>query len=409
MLPLAATDRGRSGLSAYVRGLWRAALDQDLVRRLTLVGTRADLDAAGLPRDPRVDAVRLPDGLDGRAASVAFHLLGLPALAARYRADVLHLPVGNRRPARGGTVPVVATVHDIGGEQAGSRAYGLGRTLSAGVIVPRGLRAAQHIIAISAATRDALAGIDPRLAARATVVPNGVDLRRFRPADPEAARRRVAPLVGDAPYLLYAARLEHPAKNHLTLIRAFQALRRRRPLPHRLVLVGAPWPGADVVLDAVRASEGAVVHAGFVEEDLLPPLVQGADVVVFPSLFEGFGLPALEALACGTPLVASAVPPVREVVGDAALVVDCRNEAGLAGAIELLLDDAGLRRRLREAGPRRAAEFGWDACARRTLAVLASAAAGAAGKGAAAAAAGGTDAPRGRTRHPSYGIGGQVP
>lgn len=376
MLSLAATDRGRSGLSAYVRGLWRAALRQDLVRRLTLVGTRADLDAAGLPADPRVAAVRLPDTLDGRGPSVAFHLLGLPALAARLGADVIHLPVGNRRPGRGGAVPVVATVHDFGGEQDGARAYGLGRRLFSGLVVPRGLRAAQRIIAISEATRAALAQRHPELAARTVVVPNGVDLERFRPRDPAAARRDGAERLGlRGPYLLYAARLEHPAKNHLTLIRAFLAVRRSRGLPHRLVLIGAEWPGAEVIREAVRASEGAVVHPGFVPEDVVPALIQGADLVVFPSLFEGFGLPALEALACGVPLIASAAPPVPEVVGEAALVVDCRDDRALAGAIETVLDDESVRRQLSAAGPRRAAAFGWDACARRSVAVLAEAAA----------------------------------
>jgi glycosyltransferase involved in cell wall biosynthesis len=376
MLSLAATDRGRSGLSTYVRGLWRAALRHDLVERLTLVGTRADLAAAGLPADPRVAAVRLPDPLDPRTPSVAFHLLGLPRLAARCGADVIHLPVGNRRPGRGGRVPVVATVHDIGGEQDGARAYGLARRIFSGVVVPRGLAAAARLIVISEATRAALARVDGALAERAVLVPNGVDLDRFHPGDPAAARREGArPLGIEGPYVLYTARLEHPSKNHVTLIRAFQAARRRLGVPHRLVLVGAEWHGAEVILEAVRASAGAVIHAGFVAEELVAPLIRGADLVVFPSLFEGFGLPAIEALACGVPLVASAASPIREVVGDAALVVDCREERALASAIESALSDDALRRQLRAAGPRRAAAFGWEACARRTVEVLGDAAA----------------------------------
>ena len=372
LLSVAATDHGRSGLSTYVRGLYRAALRQGLARRLTVLGTALDLETAGLPLDdPRVDTVRLPDSLEGRAWSAAFHLLGLPRVVERVRPDVVHLPVGNRRPGRGGRAPVVATVHDIGGEQAGARSYGLARRLHSGWVVPRGLRAARRIVAISEATRRALGAIDPTLAERAAVVPNGVDLDRFRPVDPARAQRDVAARLGvTPPYVLYTARLEHPSKNHLPLIRAFLAARSRRSFGHKLVLVGAEWHGADRILDAVRRSEGAVQYAGFVPEDVVPPLVQGADLVVFPSLFEGFGLPALEAMACGVPLVASAEPPIGDVVGDGGLVVDCRDEQALSLAIERGLLDEGLRRHLRTAGPRRASEFGWDACAGRTFAIL---------------------------------------
>jgi glycosyltransferase involved in cell wall biosynthesis len=380
LLSLAATDQGRSGLSTYVRGLYRTALQHDLVGRLTLLGTARDLATSGLlatesgDGDRRVRTVRLPDSLEGRTASTAFHLFGLPRVVARVKPDVVHLPVGNRRPGRSGRAPVVTTVHDVGGEQSGSRSYGLARRLYSGWVVPRGLRAADRIVVISEATRGALAAIDPALSSRSVVVPNGVDLARFHPAPREDAWRDGAARVGvEPPYVLYSARLEHPSKNHLTLIRAFLAARRRRSLGHKLVLVGAEWQGADVILDAVRQSEGAVHYAGFVPEDVVPPLVQGADLVAFPSLFEGFGLPALEAMACGVPLVASAEPPIGDVVGDGGLVVDCRDEGTLAAALERGLLDESLRRRLRVAGPRRAAHFGWEACARRTFAVLADA------------------------------------
>ena len=377
MLPLAATDRGRSGLSTYVRGLYGALLAQGQVDRLTLVATPDEAERSGLPLgDARVRVWAVPEALSGRAASVAWHFAGLPALASASRADVLHLPAGNRRPGFGGTVPTVATVHDLG-DQAGARNYGTARHLYATHVVPLGLRLARRVIAISGNTQRALRDFAPALSGRTTVVPNGVDLDRFTPGDPEDARTEVRQALGadvgdalDAPYVLYASRLEHPTKNHLTLIRAFLRARADAGLPHRLLLAGAPWPGAEVILDAVAQAGDAVRYLGFLPDGVLPAVLRGAELFVFPSLFEGFGLPLLEAMACGVPVVASGAASIPEVVGDAALVVDCRDESHLAAAIVRGLEDETLRRTLRQKGRLRASRASWRVCAERTLDVF---------------------------------------
>ena len=122
---------------------------------------------------------------------------------------------------------------------------------------------------------------------------------------------------------------------------------------------------------------GSLHVLGFVPDDDLPALLTAAEVFVFPSLYEGFGLPPLEAMACGTPVVASDSSSLPEVLGDAALLVPPGDVAALAGALARLLDDGALRARLRERGLARAASFTWERTARATLAAYREAAAGA--------------------------------
>jgi len=119
---------------------------------------------------------------------------------------------------------------------------------------------------------------------------------------------------------------------------------------------------------AERALEGRVVHLGYVREEDLPALVSGAAALVYPSLYEGFGLPVLEAMACGIPVITSNVSALPEVAGDAALLVDPRSREAIAAAMRSILDEPRLRERLIEAGLRRASGFSWRRTAEGTLA-----------------------------------------
>src|SRR5581483_1936303 len=145
----------------------------------------------------------------------------------------------------------------------------------------------------------------------------------------------------------------------------------------RLVVAGAAgWKNDDVGREVRRLGlEGIVQFAGYISAADLPALYSAATVFAYPSLFEGFGLPPLEAMACGTPVVCSDTSSLPEVVGDAALMVDPRAADDLAGALRRLLDDVALRAELREAGLARARAFSWQRNARETLAVYHEAAA----------------------------------
>jgi glycosyltransferase involved in cell wall biosynthesis len=189
------------------------------------------------------------------------------------------------------------------------------------------------------------------------------------PAEVERVRRRYK-IAGE--YILALGSIQ-PRKNLVRLVRAYSALRRARPhakLP-QLVLAGKKAWLYDETLRAIADSEAAenVLLTGYVPEADLPALYTGALAFAYPSYFEGFGLPPLEAMRCGTPVVAADRTSLPEVVGDAGLLVNPFDEDAITQALARLIDDASLRAELRSKGIAHAARFSWHETARQTLEV----------------------------------------
>ena len=210
------------------------------------------------------------------------------------------------------------------------------------------------------------------VASHVSVVYGGVGPEFRHIQDRAVVASALAPL-GLAPdgYLLFVGTLD-PRKNLFRLIEAYAEMRRSAPGPvPRLALAGASgWRSQE----AIRSAEslgvaGDVVFLGRVPEHLLPSLYNGATVFVYPSLYEGFGLPPLEAMACGVPVIASEASAVREVVGDAAVLVDPTDSHALARALGALLEDGSMRSQLRAQGLKRARAFTWENAARSLLSV----------------------------------------
>ncbi len=234
---------------------------------------------------------------------------------------------------------------------------------------------AAHILANSQATRNDLCrvyGTDPD---KVTVVHLGRDEDLQPVRDPQRLRDVRTKLGIDRdgrarPYLLYVGTLQ-PRKNLVRLIDAFATV---LDLVPDLVLVLAGQRGwlAEPIYQRVEALglAGRVLFPGFVADDDLPALLSGALAFVFPSLYEGFGIPVLEAQACGTPVLASNTSSLPEVAGDGALLVDPLDTASIADGLRRLLTEPELRGRLREAGYANVTRFSWDRCAVETLAVL---------------------------------------
>jgi glycosyltransferase involved in cell wall biosynthesis len=317
-------------------------------------------------RDPRtVTADRHPFGM-------LWVQTTLPRRAREWGADVLlaALTIG---PVRG-DLPFVSVVHDL--TPWTNPQWHRRRTLVGFVpLWEKTADRAARLICVSETTARELLHVYPETRERVRVVSNGVD-PQFAPAADAApldeTRRRHA---RGNPYILYLGTLE-PRKNVAILVDACERLwSRRSDLPDLVLAGGAGWKTSDLFERIARSPFRERIHRpGYATRETARDLYQAAEVFVYPSLAEGFGLPILEAMACGVPVVASTTEALREVAGDAALFADPGDAAGFARAIARVLDDPAERARLRAAGLAQAAKFSWEACARATAAVLAEAA-----------------------------------
>ena len=300
------------------------------------------------------------------AVRIAWEQLALPVELARGRAALLHA-LGFVSPFawRG---PTVVTAYDLSFLRF-PELFNRGNRLYLGRFAPPSLRRADRVIAISEHTRQDvihLCGVAPE---RVTTVHLAAD-ERFRPADPGAvARFRARPEVPDR-YILYMGTLE-PRKNVSTLVRAYAELRRSGIVDCALVVAGARGWQFEPIFALVRhlGLEGHVLFPGFVKAEDQALWYTAADIFAYPSLYEGFGLPLLEAMACGTPVVASNSSSLPEVVGGTGLLVEPTDVGGLASALRDLLENDSLRGRLRESGLARARTFSWRKMAEETACV----------------------------------------
>ena len=286
----------------------------------------------------------------------------LGAARRRHHIDLLH--VQYRLPLWAGG-PCACTVHDVLFESH-PQFFTPGFVRMARWTSRHAVRRAALLFSVSAFSRAEMArwyGID---AARIDITFNGVDTQRFRPAaaaDSAAGRAELAVLsahgLHSGGYLCSIGRIE-PRKNQLGLLRAYARLPQPRP---PLVLVGQRDFGDAPVFEAARALGDEVRILEKVDDAALPVLLRHAMVFAYPSFAEGFGMPVLEALASGVPVLTAHNTALPEVAGDAALLADAQDPAALAQALQRLIADDGLRQRLRAQGLARAAVFNWRASA----------------------------------------------
>lgn len=291
----------------------------------------------------------------------------------KHKPDVLFMPIQQLPYIRPGGMKTVSVVHDLAfhiyPEQFTYKDWALQHIFTSYVAAR-----ADHIIAVSQATADDIAKYYGRTD-KVTVIHHGVDHKRFLP--PQSEEEKTAswakllewqPLL-KKPYILYVGQIQ-PRKNLIRLIEAFEVL---SPSSDegvaQLVLAGAHGWLNKPIYDRVKSSSrsSVILTPGRVPEELLPALYWHADVLVLPSLYEGFGMPLLEAMACGVPTVTSHTSAMPEVVGGAAVLVNPMSAEDIGRGIERARAD---RNRLVAAGISRAAKFSWETCAQRTLSLL---------------------------------------
>ncbi len=313
-----------------------------------------NLIATATENSPRF-AVHVIEARNGRTWSA----FALPRWAWKNRPALVHVQYLAPGPL---PCPFVTTIHDVVW-RALPKTFPARDRVIMNLGMPISARLARRILTVSAASRGEIARRLRVSPAKISVTPNAVDRRFFAPitrAQIEQLRAKYE--LGSAPYVLSVGLLQ-PRKNIARLMSAFERLKRAdRDLPHQLVITGKHGWG-----DQLHSASAHIRFTGYVDDDELPALYAGADLFAYPSLYEGFGLPIIEAMAAGAPVLTSNRSSLPEVAGDAAVKVDPYEIASIEEGLQLMLRDADLREELQQRGKTWAAQFTVENQARTTV------------------------------------------
>ena len=330
--------RRQTGNETYVRELLRG------LRALDDLELIAAVETGQRPTDvlaPPVRLRRLPPNGFARLAAMAI-------LARQERSDLVHamyfLPPATGRPT-------VLTVHDISFERF-PEFFSRRSLVRDRALIRISARLASRVVTVSETSRRDLVELYGLAEDRVVAIPNGVS-GRFRPSEETSW----APYTGDRPLQVLAVGTLQPRKNLLRLLDAVAIV--GRDIPVQLRIVGPDGHQAAEIRDRLASSVQTEI-VGWLDDDALADAYRRADVFAYPSIYEGFGLPVIEAMACGTPVVTSTGGSLPEVAADAALVVDPYDIAALAGAIRRIAEDGPAAAALRARGLARAATFTWE-------------------------------------------------
>ena len=346
-------DGGKSGISVYVREVVRELCRQG--HELTLL-CEPEVDDADIRRpstdNPHPDAgCRMPDVVPvvhaprwtRRAVfSMLWHLFVLPFWIRRHRKefDGFVICAANRRVCAWYPLPTTATVHDLANFHIPGK-YSRLRMFYLAHVLPFFAKRAQRLVAVSGATKADMVKYWQCREEDVTVLYNGLSGRETRD-ERRGAASRLASRVSRPSTILYISRIEHPGKNHVRLIEAYGKLPKEIAEAHPLVIAGADWKDAEVVHAAAAASPNAdlIRFTGFVPNDEIEKLWGEAGFYVFPSLFEGFGLSLIEAMARGIPCACSNNGSLGEIAGDVAVTFDPEDAGAIADALLRLVSES---------------------------------------------------------------------
>ncbi|MDR0389831.1 MAG: glycosyltransferase family 4 protein [Spirochaetaceae bacterium] len=361
-------DGGISGIGVYLL---------EILKRIPPSGAQYELFGWDFDRFAYNDAAGDLEfisrcSFNGNTANSLWHIIKYPEFAASRNYGACFFPAAHKRLPKNSPCPTVGTVHNMA-VYRGPRANREHLAAALRMVLTRSLRNLDRVIAVSNWVKQELMEVAHVRESKIEVVPNGVDLSAFypRPRNEESVVL-IQPFSFRRPYILYVSRIDHPVKNHTRLIEAFGIFKERTHYPHRLVLAGADNRGADKVKKSAAKSRyrNDIFFTGHFPSKSLPELYSGSDFVVFPSMYEGFGMGALEAMASGVPVACARSASLPEAADEAALYFDPLSPEDMADRMVTLATDRSVYLECRKRGLERAQNFSWDRTAERTLAIL---------------------------------------
>ncbi len=362
-------QRGKTGVGQYILALVRALIAAKSPHRFILFVLEDDLPLFAFARED-MTLVSVPERHRSPLLNIIWHQITLPKLVRQHKIDVLHIP-SYRRMLWRHPCPLVATIHDLAPLCVKGK-YDLLRTFYARWVVKHLAKRQDQIIAVSNNTAQDIKHFFLTPSSKLNVVHNGVDHSHYYSENVDCSKALITQRYGlTSPFFLYVSRLEHPGKNHIRLIKAFEMLHKSHP-DWRLVFAGSDWDGAEIIHEAVSKSncKNSIRSLGFVPSEVLPDLMRAAEVFVYPSLYEGFGLPIAEAMACGCPVICSNCNSMLEVAGDAAATANPENVLAWKTQLKRLASNPHLRRKHALAGLQRARSFDWKHTASASIKVF---------------------------------------
>lgn len=359
------SDEYISGVEYYSLGLINSLLRLDEKNQYIIFTNQPNLVRTHIAPSKNLTVQNL-DHLKTRPKRILWEHFVLPRMAKNKGLDILHCP-HYVCPLFNTTIPYVVTIHDTIAidhphwcKPSNALYYNL--------IIKQTIKKASKIIVPSHSTADNLKSHFSVNGSTINIIYPGID--PIFNTNKKLWRQNQIRIRYNLPlrYILFVGNIE-PKKNILGLLNTYKLLQ-KKGLPHKLVLVGKKgWKNKNVFGEILKTKNENVIFTGYVDRPDLPFVYQMADVFVFASLYEGFGFPPLEAMACGTPVVASSSGALKETIKDSSYTVDPQNPEDIAQAVYLLITNNNLRQKYIESGLKQSRRFNWNYAAEQTLSV----------------------------------------
>lgn len=358
---------GKSGVSSYILGLIKGLQNVDTQNYYDVYVNRADAHLFP-PFKKNFKEIIHPDFIAKPVPNIVWHNTALPFLKSDQGPyDIVHIPTIGRIPYFKRS-KIIATIHDLA-PMVIPQKYDRLHLLYHHHILSRIVHRCDHIIAVSQSTKNDIIRFTGYPEEKISLVYLGINRDFYHPIPTGEARSRLFETYHlKDPFLLYVSRIEHPGKNHIRLMQAFEQFKKKTHAPHHLVLAGADWNGAEQVHEYAQKSplKDQIHLLGFVPANDVRDLYNTCDLLVFPSLYEGFGLPVLEAMACGAQVACSNTSALVEIAKGYADLFDPHQTTEIAKTIEACLThpiDAKERKRRLDY----ASSYDWNEVAKKVV------------------------------------------